>query len=60
MSQYRNGVWKHPEDSSDFISYNNSQNANNPQVAMDNNGNAIIVWQQHDGSNPQIFMSECR
>ena len=59
MSEYRNGVWIHPQNISDYISIVH-QNAHDPQVAMDDNGNAIIVWMQWDGANDQIFMSEYR
>ncbi|HRU55064.1 MAG TPA: hypothetical protein P5245_11230, partial [Candidatus Sumerlaeia bacterium] len=59
MSEYRNGVWIHPQNISDYISIVH-QNAHDPQVAMDDNGNAIIVWMQNDGANDQIFMSEYR
>jgi len=58
-SEYRGGVWIHPSSLSDNISQD-GQNAYNPQVAMDNNGNAIIVWRQFDGANYQIFKSEFR
>lgn len=56
-SEYRNGSWAHPTDSDDNISFDGT-NAFAPQVAMDNNGNAIIIWYQSDGSNGQIFKSE--
>ncbi|MBI5635245.1 MAG: DUF1565 domain-containing protein [Nitrospirae bacterium] len=58
-SEYRGGVWKRPG----LLSANMSPNgtdAANPQVAMDNNGNAIIVWEQWDGANWQIFKNEYR
>ena len=58
-SEYRGGVWTHPSSLTDNISPD-GQNANYPQVAMDNNGNAIIVWYQYDGSRNQIFFSEYR
>ncbi|HEY3421443.1 MAG TPA: hypothetical protein VGK23_12905 [Methanomassiliicoccales archaeon] len=29
--------------------------ANNPQIATDNNGNAVVVWQQLDGAHTRIF-----
>jgi hypothetical protein len=29
--------------------------ANNPQVAMDKNGNAVVVWQQNDGAHNSIY-----
>ena len=66
MSQYRDGIWSHPLSLDDNISQDIFE-ATNPRVAMDNNGNAIIVWQQSDGGsscfgNPciKIFMSEYR
>jgi hypothetical protein len=58
-SEYRGGVWTHPLSLSDNISPD-GQTASNPQIAMDNNGNAIIIWYQSDGSKKQIFMSEFR
>jgi hypothetical protein len=58
-SEFRGGVWTHPSSLSDNISQD-GQDAHNPQVAMDNNGNAIITWYQADGSNNQIFKSEYR
>ena len=58
-SEYRNGSWIHPAQLTDNISLN-GQTANSPQVAMDNYGNAIIVWYQNDGANYQIFKSEYR
>jgi hypothetical protein len=57
-SEYRNGSWKHPASLSDHISQ--GWHAYQPNVAMDNNGNAIIVWKQWDGANYQIFKSEYR
>ena len=59
MSEYRNGSWTHPSNLSDNISPD-AQDALCPQVGMDDNGNALIVWQQSDGSNNQIFVSEYR
>jgi len=58
-SEYRGGVWTHPSSLSDNFSPD-GRNALNPQVAIDNNGNAIITWEQSDGSESQIFKSECR
>jgi len=52
-------TWSHPADISDNISPG-SFNAFSPKVAMDDNGNAIIVWSQLDGIKSQIFMSESR
>jgi len=59
MSEYRSGSWTHPSGLSDNISPD-GQNADDSHIAMDNNGNAVIVWRQSDSSNNQIFMSEYR
>ena len=58
-SEYRSGSWTHPFNNSDNIS-RDLEHANAPQVAMDNNGNAIITWYQSNGFNNQIFKSEYR
>ncbi len=58
-SEYRNGTWINPASLTDNISPE-GQDAKSPQVAMDDNGNAVIVWSQYDGSNYQIFESEYR
>ena len=58
-SEYRSGSWTHPSNLSDYISPDGTD-AYGPTVAMDNNGNAIIVWYQMDGANYQIFKSEYR
>jgi hypothetical protein len=61
-SEYRNGSWTHPADLVDNVSENNNGvHAKDPKVAMDNNGNALIVWGQEDDDDVyQIFMSEFR
>ncbi len=59
MSEYRGGTWTHPSGLSDNISPNGTKSFS-PQVAMDDNGNAIVVWNQNDGANNQIFKSEYR
>ncbi|MEK6742248.1 MAG: hypothetical protein AABZ15_01485 [Nitrospirota bacterium] len=59
-SEYRNGVWTHPTSSLDRVNNNSTTGATAPRVAMDNSGNAIIVWQQSDGSKQQIYMREYR
>ena len=61
MSEFRNGVWTHPENLDDCISPDeDSAFAHKPQVAMDNNGDAIIVWVQGGLPEHQIFKSEYR
>ena len=57
-SEFRSGLWVHPIDFNDHV--NPLLTAINPAVAMDDNGNAIIVWLGSDGLNAQIFKSEYR
>ncbi|MFC1745538.1 Ig-like domain-containing protein [Candidatus Riflebacteria bacterium] len=59
-SEYRNGSWTHPANLADNISPDGQNTVNYANVAMNDNGNAIIVWQQKDGSKGQIFKSEYR
>jgi uncharacterized protein YheU (UPF0270 family) len=58
-SEYRNGTWTDPADLSDSISPNGTL-AQTPQVRMSNNGEAVILWDQSDGANLQLFRSEYR
>ncbi|MBY0315471.1 MAG: hypothetical protein K2Q26_08125 [Bdellovibrionales bacterium] len=58
-SEYRNGTWIHPTSLSDNISPD-GRAAWYPKVTMNNNGVAIIVWYQSDGTRSQIFKSEYR
>jgi hypothetical protein len=58
-SEYRNGAWTGPSSLDDNISPD-GKNADVPQVAMDDNGNALIVWQQTDGTAFRVFKSEYR
>jgi hypothetical protein len=58
-SEYRNGLWADPKDLSDNISPN-GEDATEPDVALNSSWNALIVWQQSDGANSQIFLSEYR
>jgi len=52
--------WSHPSDLSDHISPG-GQNSQSPQLAMDDSGNAIIVWDQYDSAGKrQIFKAEYR
>lgn len=50
-------VWTHPADINDYISPD-GQDAEYPKVAVAENGDAVLVWEQSDGSNTQIFMSQ--
>ena len=58
-SEYRNGSWSDPTGLLDNISPD-GQDAFIPQVALSDNGDAVIVWIQFDGTNNQIFRSEFR
>ncbi len=58
-AEYRSNAWSVPTSLSSRISPAN-QNCDSPRVAMDNQGNAIIVWVQSDGSHTQIFRAEYR
>ena len=59
LSEYRNGSWTHPADENDYINVTAST-INTPHAAVDNNGNAIVVWIQSDGANDQVFKAEFR
>lgn len=58
-SEYRSGSWTHPTDLNDFVSVATTD-CSYPDAAMDDNGNAIIIWTQADGTHLQIFKSEYR
>jgi mRNA-degrading endonuclease HigB of HigAB toxin-antitoxin module len=61
-SEYRSGAWTHPSSITDFIQPAGTMatTLQAPAVAMDNNGNAIIVWIGSDGTWDQTFKSEYR
>ena len=51
--------WRNPV----LLAYNQSpdgQDATWPRAAMAVNGDTVLVWQQSDGSNEQVFVAECR
>ena len=58
-SEYRNGIWEHPSSLTDKISPDGGE-AGRPHVAMADNGEAVIVWDQYDGSGTRIYKSEFR
>ena len=58
-SEFRNGSWTHPNDRSEGISPDIG-NANEPAVAMDNDGHAIMAWQQETGLSTEVYISEYR
>jgi uncharacterized protein YpmB len=49
--------WHHVVKANNFTN-KVTTNASDPQVAFNNNGEAIIVWAQHDQNSDQIFMAE--
>jgi hypothetical protein len=62
MSEFKQGEWNHPDEADDIISLHGHQ-VNDPQVVLDNNGNAIIVWKAgapSSGNYMEIFVSEYR
>ena len=62
-SEYRNGKWLHPKDSSDFISIRGEKGSDalRPSVAINNSGDTIIAWEQADDKcKSQIYKSEFR
>ena len=59
-SEYRDGRWVHPADVADNISPD-MQGCGLAQVAMSNQGSAVIAWRQKDATGvDQIFVSEYR
>jgi hypothetical protein len=59
MSELRDGTWTHPADLDSSISPTGND-AIRTRVAMNRNGDAVIVWQQNDGSGVAIYASEYR
>jgi hypothetical protein len=59
MSEYRGGLWHHPLSLADQISPEDTL-SQKPQVAINQAGEAIVVWMQRSGVLDRIFMSEYR
>ena len=55
-----NGQWDHPDSIDDFISPSEGEDASNPEVALNNKGDAYITWEQTKDNVSQIFNSEFR
>lgn len=53
-SEFRNNAWTHPSGLSDNLSADTT-NATGPTVAVDDNHNAVVAWEQWDGSNWQVY-----
>jgi len=61
-SEYKDGIWVHPSSLTDNITPDGTD-ASYARVAIDNNGDAIIVWQQENTEDPivtEVFMSGFR
>lgn len=58
-SEYRLGAWTTPSSFTDNISPD-GEGVELHDLAMDNNGDAVIVWRQFDGSRSAAFKSEYR
>ena len=59
----RNNIWANrfngtTWDGATLIEADDTGNASNPQIAFDNNGNAIAVWQQFDGTRNNIWANQ--
>ncbi|MCF6281589.1 MAG: Ig-like domain-containing protein [Candidatus Polarisedimenticolaceae bacterium] len=51
VSHYSSASWSNPE----LIETDNAGTALNHQISMDNAGNALVVWNQHDGTRYNIM-----
>jgi len=58
-SEYRLNAWTHPASLADNFSPDN-EGVESHNLAMDNNGNAIIAWRQFDGLKSSAYKSEYR
>ena len=55
-NEYRSGIWNY--DTKQIST--EGRYSDYPRVAMDMKGNAIIIWQEWDGSRWQLFKTEYR
>ena len=60
VSEYRGGVWTHPADRTATFSLTGRPVRFAPDVAMDNNGDAVVVWRQHSGTSQGAFLPHRR
>ncbi len=58
-SDYHSGVWTNPVNHADHISPPGG-GATHSQVAMEDNGDAIVVWEQYGSTGARIYKSELR
>ena len=60
-SEYRNGKWSHPVNIDDHINSKSERGgAHNAIPFMNDNGRAMIVWQQAHANSSKVYMSEYR
>ncbi len=57
-SEYRNGIWTNPSSLDDYIS-SSTKTVSGAKVAMNNNGDAIIIWNQHNSSSSYSTIYKC-
>jgi hypothetical protein len=55
-NEYRSGIWNYESKQISTA----GRYSDNPKVAMDRKGNAIIIWQEWDGNKWQVFKTEYR
>jgi hypothetical protein len=55
-NEYRSGIWNYESKQISTA----GRYSDYPKVAMDRKGNAIIIWQEWDGSKWQVFKNEYR
>jgi len=58
--EYRNGSWSHPSSLADDHISIDGYDVKDVRVAMDNLGNALIIWIQNDGIYDRLYLSEYR
>jgi len=57
-SRFMEGSWSKPEKLSLTNAINDQPGgASNPKIAIDNNNDAFVIWQQHDGLRDNIWLS---
>lgn len=60
MSEFRNGKWHDPESATDYINPTAAVGVFEYDVAISDNGDAVIVWIQISGGLRKVFKSELR
>ncbi|MCI5072582.1 hypothetical protein MRY82_06555 [bacterium] len=60
MSQYRNGLWTHPQNITDYLDLLSTYNVDDVHVALDDAGDAIIIWSHYNGTEDNYYKAEYR